>query len=289
MAKAPRNNNEGTAQLPNENPIRTLAWVLSLIGKPVYFLLSHIIIAVIFIFYITGHTISYFPSRIYSKIKSGLLVTRKSKKKPKPTLVKKHTPEFRLPEINFSKVKLPNIIFPKITPPRIRLPKIKFPNLNGLFKIEGLKISLFELKIVSNIKKRFVKKISRFQKLQTKKRITLAGIILAVLFLIFYSYFFIFRALPSPRELTQKQPQVSTKIYDRNGNLLYTIYKDQNRTIVPLTQIPVHVRLATLAAEDAEFYTNPGFSILKGIIRAIFDDIQTGSLQGGSTITQQLA
>lgn len=93
--------------------------------------------------------------------------------------------------------------------------------------------------------------------------------------------------MPSPQQLGSRNPEVSTKIYDRNGNLLYKIYKDENRTIIPLSQIPNHVLLATLAAEDAEFYSHPGFS-LRGILRAIIQDVKTGSLQGGSTITQQL-
>ncbi len=100
-------------------------------------------------------------------------------------------------------------------------------------------------------------------------------------------YLLILKDMPSPSELASRTPEVSTKIYDRNGNLLYKIYKDKNRTIIPLTQIPESVRLATLAAEDAEFYSHPGFSV-RGIFRAIINDIKTGSTQGGSTITQQL-
>lgn len=100
-------------------------------------------------------------------------------------------------------------------------------------------------------------------------------------------YFLIIKDMPSPYELASRSPNVSTKIYDRNGNLLYKIYKDENRTIIPLGQIPENIRLATLAAEDAEFYTHPGFSI-KGIFRALIKDIKTGQIHGGSTITQQL-
>jgi membrane peptidoglycan carboxypeptidase len=93
--------------------------------------------------------------------------------------------------------------------------------------------------------------------------------------------------LPSPEELTKRDVEVSTKIYDRNGVLLYKIYKDQNRTPVNLEDLPAQVKLATLAIEDAEFYTHPGFSI-KGIIRATIENIKEGELAGGSTITQQL-
>lgn len=100
-------------------------------------------------------------------------------------------------------------------------------------------------------------------------------------------WFFILRDLPAPTDLTKKSLPISTKIYDRNGELLYTVYKDQNRTPVALEEIPLHVRLATLAAEDAEFYSHPGFSI-KGITRAMIKNFKEGKVEGGSTITQQL-
>ena len=112
-------------------------------------------------------------------------------------------------------------------------------------------------------------------------------IVLVFICLLFVGYWLLFKDLPSPSELTTRQIVVSTKIYDRNDILLYTIYKDKNRTPVSLSQIPEHVALATLAAEDAEFYDHIGFSV-RGTIRAIFKNIRDGKLEGGSTITQQL-
>lgn len=166
-------------------------------------------------------------------------------------------------------------------------PRVKIPNVGSFFKLETLRISLLELKILSRIRKLFVKRVTRFQKLKLKKRIAFVVLVVGVLSVLTYVYLAIFKSLPSPKQLSQREPEVSTKIYDRNGVLLYKIFKDENRTIVPLSDIPPHVRLATLAAEDAEFYNHPGFSI-RGIIRALATDAQTGSLQGGSTITQQL-
>lgn len=104
----------------------------------------------------------------------------------------------------------------------------------------------------------------------------------------FSCWYFIFRGLPSPEELKSRKINVSTKIYDRNGVLLYQIYKDENRTPVKLKDIPQSVIQATLATEDAYFYQNPGFSF-RGIVRAIIADISNKNLEhGGSTITQQL-
>lgn len=95
------------------------------------------------------------------------------------------------------------------------------------------------------------------------------------------------RNLPQPQQLIRRDQAVTTKIYDRNGVLLYKIYNDQNRSVVPLKEIPKHVIDATIAIEDARFYQHPGFS-LRGILRAFSRNLQTESTQGGSTITQQL-
>ena len=62
----------------------------------------------------------------------------------------------------------------------------------------------------------------------------------------------------------------------------------QNRTIVPLANIPMQLRRAVLAAEDKNFYSNRAFSVT-GILRAAANNLRGGSLQGGSTITQQYA
>ncbi|MCL5003648.1 MAG: transglycosylase domain-containing protein [Patescibacteria group bacterium] len=93
--------------------------------------------------------------------------------------------------------------------------------------------------------------------------------------------------LPSPDKLTNRKIDVSTRIYDRNGKLLFDVYKDVNRSIVKLSDIPKPVIDATLATEDAEYYQHGGFDIL-GILRAFKNIVLYHQLQGGSTITQQL-
>ncbi len=114
---------------------------------------------------------------------------------------------------------------------------------------------------------------------------TLAVLIVFLAYTVFWN--FILKDLPSPESLTNREIQFSTKIYDRNDNLLYNIYKDENRTPIKLSDIPIHIQLAVLAAEDAEFYNHPGFSV-KGMARAIYKYINEDKLEGGSTITQQL-
>lgn len=94
--------------------------------------------------------------------------------------------------------------------------------------------------------------------------------------------------LPNPRLLTVRDIPVSTKIYDRNGILLYQIYTDENRSLVQLEDLPKYVVDATIAIEDKNFYRHLGFDPF-GILRAVFANARgDGNTQGGSTITQQL-
>jgi len=93
--------------------------------------------------------------------------------------------------------------------------------------------------------------------------------------------------LPSPKNLSRDLFPISTKIFDRNGQLLYEIYAEENRTPVKISELPPHVLQATVAIEDKNFYTHHGFDT-GGIIRAAYKTLSGQRLEGGSTITQQL-
>ena len=90
--------------------------------------------------------------------------------------------------------------------------------------------------------------------------------------------------IPDPNAYVNSQ---STIIQYSNGSEIGRV-GTQNRQIVPLAKIPLNVRHAVLAAEDRNFYSNRAFSVT-GIARAVFNNLRGGSLQGGSTITQQYA
>lgn len=92
--------------------------------------------------------------------------------------------------------------------------------------------------------------------------------------------------LPLTTDLSEKEA-VSTKIFDRNGKLIYEIFSDVKRTPVPLSEIPENVVDATIAIEDKDFYKHPGFSVA-GIARAAYKNIFKQKFEGGSTLTQQL-
>ncbi len=96
--------------------------------------------------------------------------------------------------------------------------------------------------------------------------------------------------LPSPEQFETRKIAQSTKIYDRTGKvLLYEIHGEEKRTTIPFSEIPSYVKEATISIEDKNFYTNPGFD-WRGIARSVLKNIVAGDyVQGGSTITQQLA
>lgn len=100
-------------------------------------------------------------------------------------------------------------------------------------------------------------------------------------------FYFWLKELPSPHLLSAREIPQTTKIYDRHGTLLYEIYAEQNRTLVPLSEIPQVLKQATIAIEDQEFYRHQGFN-LRSIFRAGRETLINRNLQGGSTITQQL-
>ena len=106
------------------------------------------------------------------------------------------------------------------------------------------------------------------------------------------SYYRIARTLPSVDDLKDRASQFeTTRILDRNGNPLYEII-DPNagrRTFITLDKISPALVAATIATEDKDFYTHPGFDVW-AILRALWENYRTDGQGGGaSTITQQLA
>ena len=115
------------------------------------------------------------------------------------------------------------------------------------------------------------------------------GGFLLLIFIIAASFLYFAKDLPRPEVFTEKPYILPTEIYDREGKtLLYQIYDEEKRTVIPLEKIPDRLKQAVIAAEDANFYQHFGLDF-GGIIRSIFKNIGAGKLTyGGSTISQQL-
>ncbi|MEX2013263.1 MAG: biosynthetic peptidoglycan transglycosylase, partial [Candidatus Levyibacteriota bacterium] len=124
-----------------------------------------------------------------------------------------------------------------------------------------------------------------FKKLFKNKKVSVPTILAIVLGAFFF--FFIFKDIPSPTRLSSSSIPQATQIFDRNGKLLYSIYKNKNQTFIPLSTIPEYMQEATISIEDRSFYQH-GAVDLKGIARALYSTAIRKELQGGSTLTQQL-
>ena len=94
--------------------------------------------------------------------------------------------------------------------------------------------------------------------------------------------------LPSVIDLKSNyRPPQTTRILARDGTLLAELFTER-RTVIPFKDVPIHTRLAVLAAEDAGFYQHKGVNWF-GIVRAMVVNLRSGHVrQGGSTITQQV-
>lgn len=169
-----------------------------------------------------------------------------------------------IPKIRISPIKIVKISLPKIAFGKIHLPKIKILPLS--FKITLPKIKFFSLRI----------------------RYFLLGSFATLMVVSIYQSYVFIKSLPSPSNIGKINFPLSTHIFDRNGRLLYEIYRDQNRTPVSLKDLPSYIAQATIAIEDKDFYQHPGVAFFSGILRAVKEAIIKKEIQGGSTITQQL-
>ena len=124
--------------------------------------------------------------------------------------------------------------------------------------------------------------------IKTRIRYFLFGAIFTATLVLFREGYIFVKQLPSPYNIGKVNFPVSSHIYDRNGKLLYEIYRSQNRTPVSLKSLPSYVAKATISIEDKDFYRHSGVALISGVFRALKETLITKNLQGGSTITQQL-
>jgi penicillin-binding protein 1A len=93
----------------------------------------------------------------------------------------------------------------------------------------------------------------------------------------------------SPEYKNSLLPKFASTVYDRSGRIIGFFYSGQFRLYAPYRELPKKLIYAVITAEDERFFKHKGIDPL-GIVRAAITDIARGKLvQGGSTITQQLA
>jgi len=148
--------------------------------------------------------------------------------------------------------------------------------LNEKIKIEGDKHN-------GSKRFRFIKKVLFFF-------LKVFGV-LFVLMLIFVGviWWMFGKDLPDVSVLKDMTLAETSVIYDRDGNVLYSVFEEENRKYLPLSKISPFIYKATISIEDKKFYSHFGFDPV-GILRAQISNMRDkDSMQGASTITQQLA
>ena len=101
-------------------------------------------------------------------------------------------------------------------------------------------------------------------------------------------YFYFSSNLPELNKLSAYQPPLVSRIYNSDGELVAE-FADEHRILTPFEDIPEKLRNAFLAAEDQQFYEHPGINPAR-ILSAALANLRAGhAVQGGSTITQQVA
>lgn len=100
-----------------------------------------------------------------------------------------------------------------------------------------------------------------------------------------FAYLYATTEIPQPESIAVAE---NTTVYYADGTTPIGTFSEQNRELIDCSVLPDYVGQAVVASEDRSFYTNRGIDLV-GIARAFWNNLTTGSRQGGSTITQQYA
>jgi len=210
------------------------------------------------------------------------MANKKSYKKERNSKKKSTQKPFSHKNIN------PIVYYPKKAKKVIRvLIKKIFPSV----KLLSTNLTEFKRDFYRYLKNIIEKKKVSHKKIPAKSKTTfnkfkISILIISLLGLISF-LIWLFWGLPSPSDLITSNVPVSTKLFDRNGKIIYEIYADKRSTPVNIDELPKYVIDATIAIEDKDFYKHHGIS-LTGITRAAYNTLFKQKLQGGSTLTQQL-
>lgn len=117
-----------------------------------------------------------------------------------------------------------------------------------------------------------------------RRSLYLTAAVVILLPMVTFTMAYLIVDVPKPGDI--RTNQVSTILASDGSEIAKIVPPEGNRVDVNLSQVPMHVRQAVIAAEDRNFYSNPGFSFT-GFARAVKNNLFGGDLQGGSTITQQ--
>ncbi len=105
---------------------------------------------------------------------------------------------------------------------------------------------------------------------------------------LYFAYISVKKTLPEIIKIEDYQPLMVSQVFDRNGKKIGEFYRER-RVVIPYKEMPEHVVKSFLAAEDDQFFQHSGIN-LQALFRAFVANMRAGrNVQGGSTITQQVA
>ncbi|MBI2599666.1 penicillin-binding protein [Candidatus Daviesbacteria bacterium] len=136
----------------------------------------------------------------------------------------------------------------------------------------------------------YLTKFRIFVKRRVPKTVKITTVtFIAIICLLLYTWMVLLAAyqIPSPSRISTSDKALTTEVFDRNGRLLFRFYEGRNRSLVTLHELPRYVVQATIAAEDKNFYSHIGIDPV-AIVRALIANIKNQTMEGASTITQQL-
>ncbi len=113
------------------------------------------------------------------------------------------------------------------------------------------------------------------------------GLLLAIIVPV-GAYLYISKSLPHVDTLADYRPPIITRVLSDEGEVIAELFEER-RIVVPVSRMPKQLIQAFVAAEDSNFFKHKGIDIVS-ILRAAVRNIEAGGIvQGGSTITQQVA
>lgn len=115
-------------------------------------------------------------------------------------------------------------------------------------------------------------------------------VLVAIFLLAFLTFIYFYTNTPNVKDIQNVKISEASVIYDSSGeHILYKIFGEENRKIIPHKEMPEVAKITAIAAEDDNFYHHFGIDI-KSLLRAVKTNVENDKIQqGASTITQQLA
>jgi len=132
------------------------------------------------------------------------------------------------------------------------------------------------------------KQLAQWSKHKRGRSMISIFLLTVLIFILMSSAVFAYFGITGVGDLVRFAPSQATILYDNQGRTIGKLF-EENRVVIPISQMPISLQHAIVAVEDERFYSHVGVDVI-AIARAAWINLKTGTVkEGGSTITQQLA